>query len=374
MRSIKLLPFCKLLSFAAALASLFLLASCGYDLPRTDESASSASDSGQIFLYGETHGSERVLAREFELWNGYYHNEGMRHLFVEYPYYTAEFLNIWLEADSDDILNALYDDWIGAQSRVPAVKDFFKRIKDECPDTVFHGTDVGHQYNTTGERYLSYLKESGMENTDRYAAALEAIAQGERFYGDGESDYIYREDKMAENFTWEFDKLNGENVMGIYGSAHTSLDGMAPASNDHPSMANQLRELYSEKVHSEDISWLALDNEPLKSETLLVDGKEYNALYFGEQDISSFGLDFLKREFWRLENSYNDFAAKPKTGDVLPYNNYPMPIETGQVFVIDYTKSDGSVIRMYYRSDGNEWNGQPVTEQFEDIFGGDTYD
>lgn len=40
--------------------------------------------------------------------------------------------------------------------------------------------------------------------------------------------------------------------------------------------------------------------------------------------------------------------------DVLPYNNYPMLIETGQVFIIDYTKKDGSIERMYYRSDGNE--------------------
>lgn len=75
-------------------------------------------------------------------------------------------------------------------------------------------------------------------------------------------------------------------------------------------------------------------------------------------------MDYTKREFWRLENSYNEFADKKKTGDVLPYNNYPMVIETGQVFVIDYTLKDGSIERMYYRSDGNKWNGQMTTEQF----------
>ena len=41
-----------------------------------------------------------------------------------------------------------------------------------------------------------------------------------------------------------------------------------------------------------------------------------------------------------------------------------MLIETGQVFVIDYTKTDGSVERKYYRSDGYVWNGLPSTEQF----------
>jgi len=41
-----------------------------------------------------------------------------------------------------------------------------------------------------------------------------------------------------------------------------------------------------------------------------------------------------------------------------------MQIETGQVFVVDYTQTDGSVIRGYYRSDGYVWNGAPSTEEF----------
>ena len=351
----------KNLSFAIVLLSLLILASCANDLPPTEEFEPSA---GQIFLYGEAHGSEKVLAKEFELWSNYYNNDDMRHLFIEYPYYTAQFLNVWMKSDSDDILNAVYDDWAGTQSQVPAVKNYFKQIKDNCPDTIFHGTDVGHQYSTTGERYSSYLKENGMGNSDEYDLTREVIEQGKRFYGQGKSDYVYRENKMAENFIREFDRLAGESVMGIYGSAHTPVNGMAHTSNDHPGMANQLKERYGEQVHSEDISSLALDIEPLKAESLLLGGKEYEALYFGEQDISSLGLDFIKREFWRLENAYNDFNGKPKTGDVLPYNNYPMLVEAGQVFVIDYTKKDGSVERMYYRSDGNEWNGLLTTEQF----------
>jgi len=73
---------------------------------------------------------------------------------------------------------------------------------------------------------------------------------------------------------------------------------------------------------------------------------------------------YVFREFWRLENSYEDFKDNNKTGDVLPYDNYPMMIEEGQVFVIDYTKTDGPVSRMYYRSDGYVWNGLESTEEF----------
>ncbi len=71
----------------------------------------------------------------------------------------------------------------------------------------------------------------------------------------------------------------------------------------------------------------------------------------------------MYREFWRLENAYDDFMDRPKTNQVLPYSNYPMLIEKGQVFIIDYTKTDGSVIRKYYRSDGYVWNNVPSTEE-----------
>lgn len=90
----------------------------------------------------------------------------MRHLFVELPYYTAEFLNIWIKEDSDEILEELFEDWKGTASYATCVKDFYRRIKAECPETVFHGTDVGHQYDTTGKRYLKYLKENNMQGTE----------------------------------------------------------------------------------------------------------------------------------------------------------------------------------------------------------------
>lgn len=66
-----------------------------------------------------------------------------------------------------------------------------------------------------------------------------------------------------------------------------------------------------------------------------------------------------------MENAYDDLKDHATTGNVLPYNNYPMTVEEGQIFVIDYTKTDGSVVREYYRSDGNTWQGSPTTEEFE---------
>ena len=94
-------------------------------------------------------------------------------------------------------------------------------------------------------------------------------------------------------------------------------------------------------------------------------GKAYTAQYFGAQNLKGIFEGYDYREFWRLENAYEDLKTLPKTGDVLPENNYPMPVENGQVFIIDYHMLDGTVNRMYYRCDGNLFgNGLLATEQF----------
>jgi hypothetical protein len=129
-------------------------------------------------------------------------------------------------------------------------------------------------------------------------------------------------------------------------------------------MADQLRERYGDAVHSLSLTYLAreLMDGALGTEKITVGGKEYDASYFGGHDLNI--NDFTYREFWRLESAYDDFKDNAKNGNVLPYDNYPMTISEGQVFVVDYTKTDGSVLRWYYRSDGNAWNGREATEEF----------
>lgn len=315
---------------------------------------------GQIYLYGEHHGDEKILNKELELWNEAYHQENMRHLFVELPCYTADFLNIWMQSDGDEILDALYDDWKGSAAHNPYIKLFYQTIKRECPETVFHGTDVGHQYPSTGERYLAYLKENGQEDSEQYRTAQEVMEQGRYFYDN--SDSFYRENQLTQNFTAAFDRLDGESIMGFYGSAHIGLDAL-DITGSVPCMANQLKEIYGDVITSEDLFWVTLAVDPIRTDTLTVNGKDYKASYFGKQDLTGF-QDYSFREFWRLEDAYEDFKSCKLTGDELPYDNYPMVIETGQVFVITYTRTDGSVMTLYYRSDGTEWQGKPSTAGF----------
>lgn len=168
---------------------------------------------------------------------------------------------------------------------------------------------------------------------------------------------------MTANFIREYDKLGGESIMGIYGGAHTGLNALDYNTGSVPCMANQLKKVYGNAIHSEDLSWLAKDIEPTRVDKITVNGKEYEAAYYGKEDLTGF-KDYAYREFWRLEQAYPDFKDCPKPGDLLPDRNYPMLIETGQVFVLDYIKTDGSHERLYYRSDGYVWKGAPTTEQF----------
>ncbi len=211
------------------------------------------TSSGKIFLYGEFHSNKNNLEREFELWSSYYHNDGMRDLFVELPYYTAEYMNIWMHSEHDDILYSIFHDIEGTLSHSQESFNFYKRIKNECPETIFHGTDVGHQYDTIGKRFLEYLESIGQTQSNSYKLAQENIMQGEYYYQNFHSDSTYRENAMVKNFIREFNDLDGVSIMGIYGSAHTNIKGMH-YTKTVPCMANQLYQKYGDRLYTRDLN------------------------------------------------------------------------------------------------------------------------
>lgn len=317
-----------------------------------------AAETGTIYLYGEQHNQQMILEKELELWKAYYHS-GMRHLFVELPYYTAAFLNLWMQDENDDILEQLYDDWQGTAVHSRQVIDFYKAIKQNCPETVFHGTDVGHQYASTGERYLRFLQQNGKTETESWQLTIQNIEQGKAYYA--AQDAVYRENKMTENFIREWEMLAGQSVMGIYGSAHTGLQSMNH-SGQVACMAQQLKQKYGSIVHSEDLTSLLLLSTPLAETEKMLGERNYHALYFGSQDIRTFSSEYISRDFWRLENAFETLSQLPRTGDVLPYNNYPVQVNVGEVYMIEYLRADGSREQRVYAACGNEWNGLPVTE------------
>lgn len=334
---------------------LTLMSGCGVD------SLDQETYTGNIYLYGEQHGVKKILDKEYEIWKTYYETQEMRHLFIEMPYYSAEFMNLWMKADDDDILMALYDDLKGTAGDNLDSLAFYRQIKEELPETLFHGTDVGHQYNTTGKRYLAYLESQNLKDSEAYVLAQEAIEQGKAYYRT--QDDAFRENKMVENFVRALGEVDHSDVMGIYGSAHTGLNALR-ADGKVDGMAKQLVAIYGNQVTSEDLSLLVQVVEPIDVIEIDVLGKTYEASYFGKQDLIGF-KDIVSRDVWRLEAAYDDFRSHEKTGDVLPYNNYPMLVEEGQAFVVDYERTDGSLTRMYYISDGTVWNNLPTTVEIK---------
>ena len=193
-------------------------------------SGCTAARQDRLYLYGEFHANDELLQRELALWKDYYAG-GLRDLFIELPYYTAQYLNRWMQADNDRILMEVYTDWKGSASY----------------QTVFHGTDVGHQYNSTGYRYLRLLRSEGKRDTEEYRLASENIDQGLEFYRtqDGE----FRENAMTQNLLREYRALGGGTVMGIYGAYHTSMtsdDGVQ-------TMASRLTEALGDSVIFHDL-------------------------------------------------------------------------------------------------------------------------
>ena len=183
------------------------------------------TDSTQIRLYGEYHGLKTYYDAEYDLWKGYY-DDGYRHLFVELPYYTAEFLNVWMHEEGNSTVEQVFEDLRGSASYNEYYYNFLQDIKTNCPETVFHGIDVGHQRTTTGPRYLEYLEEHGRKDSPEYAKAVECIRQGDDFYADS-SVYdglsLIRENYMVGNFIEAYESTDGR-VMGIFGSDHTRSD------------------------------------------------------------------------------------------------------------------------------------------------------
>ena len=302
-----------------------------------------------IYLYGEAHSNECIQKQELKIWNDFY-EEGMRDLFYEIPYYDAEILNIWMREENDEILDMLWENWSGTSGGEIESYNFFKSLKKECPGTVFHGTDIGHDYRTSGQWYLDYLEERGQRDSGKYRKTQKNIEQGEYYYGHS-SDAIYRENKMVENFIEEYENLNGASIMGIYGGAHTDIDAMDYMTGTVPCMANQLYEKYGDRLHTKDLS----GKEPIATEKIEVDGKKYQASYFGRFDGSTVSDGYESADYWRLEDSYTDFKGATVGEEVWNQNGFPMKLKSKQVYMVELTKEDGTVEPKYFRTDPNSF-------------------
>lgn len=241
-----------------AFTVLGLLLIAGFILAAADKTDDVyPTEDTMIRLYGEAHGYKPYYEIELELWKERY-ALGYRNLFMELPYYSAEFLNEWMKEDSDEIIDRLFEDIRNTLSGNKHYKTLFQKIKSSCPETVFFGTDVGHQYDTTGARYLRHLEDSGRKDSEQYTLAEECIRQGEEYAKVHTDSGIspVREAYMISNFIDAYDRCGGK-IMGIYGSYHTHL-------NNPDLMAGKLKEHYGNIFSSVQLSTLAMERKPYR--------------------------------------------------------------------------------------------------------------
>lgn len=217
-----------------------------------------------IYLYGEEHGTEADTKKEFTLWKDYYDNEGMRNLFLEVPNFVAGYLNLWMADNDDQILEILRDQYKYAQgNKLKVYGTLLRRIKKECPETVFYGTDLSMSFNSLGKNYLKYLENH--KNEEEITRINEVIDQGKKMdsyikkYQKNQAEVMltksfdYRERSLVENFIYEFDKLEDKRVMGIYGAYHVTNPENLQFGKEEI-MGNQLKTHYGDIVSTNILS------------------------------------------------------------------------------------------------------------------------
>lgn len=289
----------------------------------------------QILLCGEDHTDAACMERELSLWRARY-AAGDRDLFLEMGAATAELLNRWMTTGDESFWELVYRNWEGTASQTPERERFFRTIRAACPETVFHGIDMEHQYKTTGAFCLALLEKEGRQGSETYRKALRSVEQAQRFYEGWDGDLLsrdnaYREDTLAENFRREYESLGRKRVMGIFGAAHTDPYGLDYYTASVPSMGAQLRERYGGGILCRDLRG---ENLPERT-TLTIAGTELEAIYYGDYPITR--RDILRSgEFWRLTDAYETFSQWERSGDALPGNEYPMAVRSGEAYAIHY--------------------------------------
>lgn len=326
-------------------------------IPETElTTEANAEPSGfQVLLYGENHENAACLEKELEAWEALY-DSGARHLFIEYSYANVANLNRWMRGEIE-----MFDD--GAESGeetepldVNIVPFFYRAIKARCPETVFHGTDVEHEYDTVGAEYLAYLESIGEKDSEEYVRVAANCEQGKRTHQDGETDegFRYREICLFDNFAEELERLEPQTVMGIYGRQHVDLGTSEAFLNGDPNMAARLAERYGDRIQCTDLSMIkeTLDETRFQPEgPITLNGKTYETVFTGAHDYSVWAIPIQQVVYWRLVDSDPDFTDCAVSGVLEPL----LAVCDKNLFFRDdvycavCTARDGSVQRRYFR-------------------------
>nr|WP_317282753.1 hypothetical protein [uncultured Sellimonas sp.] len=162
---------------------------------------------------------------------------------------------------------------------------------------------------------------------------------------------------MVENFIWAFEQLNHEDIMGIYGGAHTEIDSDVEYSYfvPDPNMASQLNKKYPNTIHTKLLAKGYDDSTPWKTGSLEIGGKEYPSILWNEIWIKSTKTSYDSVKVWELKEGSEDFKDIPTgTQTISDYDvEFPIPMKYGKIYVLDFYTDDIFKERKIFRSDSN---------------------
>ncbi|MCQ2597656.1 MAG: hypothetical protein MJ181_07385 [Treponema sp.] len=323
------------------------------------------SASSEVTLVGEIHGIDDIYKEELNLYRKFY-NAGGRHYFMEVGHNTAELLNFWIQTGEDIVLDTVFSNWKGTLMGEEVTYNYLHTFKEEFPETVFHGIDVEHQYETNGKIYMNFLEHNNLTDTNEYLIASENMEQGMKYTLKKGSKDKYREKCLTENFIREYESINGKDVFGIFGSEHTSKDKKRLGTIPTLGMNLEKNGIHYKEIDLTNLGWLS---EPFEYVILRFNGHNFYAAYYGTQSLVGF-KNFVSRSFYELIDTdieaLKSFGKKyKKTLNYLPQSNYPMLLKPGTVYVLDYLMDDGSVICEIHICEGKTKNGDLVTYQIK---------
>lgn len=336
---------------------------------------------GEILFYGEYHNSESCTMQELKYWQDCY-AKGMRHLFLEMGEGTAQLLNMWMAAEDDTLVQQVYDNTVGTAAHTHDTLEFYQQVKATCPETVFHGFDVEHQYKSSGDQCLALL-EPDSDTYNKVSAGMDAAKEFYRLRDEesGAASEAYREPFMANSVIADYDALGGVSIMVVADAAHVDNENSA-TSEDQAGltiMADLVKEHYGDAAN---VVCTVLDiNVPVRMDELTIGGKTYQAEYFGCENVSKWLEGCDTREYWHIMDGYDDFSQYKRASAYLPGNNYVMDTAENEVYAILYHYADGTEMWWYavaYSDD--EWGMMtqqvvvPGTQRIDELtIGGKTY-
>ncbi|HAQ41143.1 MAG TPA: hypothetical protein DCM73_10140 [Clostridiales bacterium] len=248
-----------------------------------------------VYLVGEHHAIAKNYDIQLYMLKYLNKHQGVKYIISEIGYCDAQMINKYLESGDASILETIMGNLKGTFSYVKELKEFYeevyeynKTLKDGEKLTVI-GIDLQHQTYTGIDYLLSLVpdvsdipevikndvealnsaKEDKAHRADLLNSVLESTVKNEDTYkkfmpenyehfkrgaknivqlfecsSSGDMFMKAREEKIIENFMYQYEEINGSKCFGMFGGFHTILNARPHDGNGEYNFATYINDVY----------------------------------------------------------------------------------------------------------------------------------